>query len=188
MVFILKDSDSVWMVASAENTPIGVHTGDLHSEENLKMWRPLGTQDTIMASAATDRMTDVLRYADFAAFDAPLTQTSLIRNIIPTAKELLRDKKQLNGEHFWSEIAIAKGDKAFVVKSPGTVLNVDTFDVLGHSSSTEIIFGAAHLYRDRPPVERIAEIFRAVERTSRAGHFPIVIMNTKSKTREVIYK
>lgn len=186
MVFILKDSDSVWMAASEEDTLIGMHTDEFLSEENSKIWRPLGAEDTIMASTNTGRMTDVLRYTDLASFDAPLTQTRLIRHILPTVKAILRDKGQLNGEHFRSELAIAEGDKAFTVTCNGTVRSVQDFDVLGHSVSAEIIFGAAHLYRDLPPVERIAEIFRAVNRTASAGHFPLVIMNTKTKDRIVI--
>ena len=41
--------------------------------------------------------------------------------------------------------------------------------------------------KDLPPVDRIAEAFRAIEKVKYEMQFPIVIMNTKNNERVVLY-
>lgn len=187
MILILKDKDSIWMASSIENTFGGVNTKDILLPDNLKMWRPLDKAGAIMATTGVAQA-DALRYTDFMALNAPLTQTSMIRNILPTAKALLKDQGRLNGNRLCQEIAVAKDDKAFVATTACTVLEVEDFAAIGYPQSEEVALGAARLCRDLPPIERITEIFHTIERADKSVHFPVVIMNTRSDERIVIYE
>ena len=53
---------------------------------------------------------------------------------------------------------------------------------------TDTAYGAMMYYKDLPPVERIVQTFRTLEKMRCTKHFPVVIMNTMTKDRIVIYK
>lgn len=186
MVLALKDTDSVWLAASVKDTCCGVNMEDNILEDNLKMWRPLGKTGVIMATSGISPAADLLRYCDLAELDGPLTHATLFHRILPTIKERLKERDLLNGERLWDELILAKEDKAFVVTWNFTLLEVEDIASIGSSRGEDIVYGAARLFCDLPPVERLAEIFRTTARGCKAVHFPIVIMNTKTDERIVI--
>lgn len=189
MIIVLKDKDSVYIAASVECTYTNTHVEDIINEENLKMWRPEGKDGCIMACVTPHAPgIDVLRYENIEALNRPLTSSVVIREINPYLKELFAKQHMLDGEEMWSNIVIAKDDKAFYITPNFTVCDIEDFDSIGNRSSEDIAYGFLAMNRELDPIDRIVGAFRTVEEGDVNKHFPIVIMNTKSKTREVIYK
>ena len=189
MVIVLKDKDSVYVAASVESTYTDTHVDDIINEENLKMWRPEGKEGCIMACTTPHAPgIDVLRYEDIEALNRPLTSSVVIREINPYLKELFAKQHMLDGEEMWSNIVIAKDDKAFCITPNFTVCDIEDFGSIGNRSSEDIAYGFLAMNCDLAPIDRIAGAFRTIEAGDASKHFPIVVMNTKSKTSEVIYK
>ena len=189
MIIALKDKDSVYVAASIEYSYTDMHTDDIINEENLKMWHPEGKEGSIMASVTPHApCIDLMRGIDFEEFDKPLTSATVIREFCPHLKGMLEEAKMLNDGEMWSEVIIAKDDKAFCITTNFTVCDVEDFEAIGRSSTEDIAYGFLAMNRELAPIDRIAGAFRAIEAGDASRHFPIVVMNTKSKTREVIYK
>ena len=188
MILALKDRDSIWVAVSTKSTYTGVNMEDVILEENLKMWRPAGHENAILAVEGASMTAEVLRYADLAAPNEPLTHATLIQDLLPSIKERLHERNALNGERMWDQMLIAKKDKAFVVTCNFSLLEVENVAAVGSARSEDLAYGAARLRCDLPPVERITEIFRTLERAEKYRHFPLVIMNTMSDERIVIDK
>ena len=92
----------------------------------------------------------------------------------------------MDGKESWQTFLVAKGDKAFVILPAFTCCEIEDFDVRGMGE--DIAYGAMMYYKDLPPVERIAQSFRTLEKMRRTKHFPLVLMNTMTQERVVIYE
>ena len=92
----------------------------------------------------------------------------------------------MDGNESWHTLLVAKGDKAFVISPEFTCCEVEDFATRGNGD--DVAYGAMAYYKDLPAIERITAAFKALEKTRNNKQFPIVIMNTVSKDRIVIYK
>ena len=189
MIIVLKDKDSVYIASSIECSYSDVHMDDIINEENLKMWRPEGKDGCIMAFPTSSApCIDTLRYEDIEALNKPLTSSVIIREINPYLKELFDKQHMLDGEDMWTDIVIAKDDKAYYITSTFTVCDIEDFDSVGSRSSEDIAYGFLAMNRELDPIDRIAGAFRAIEAGDASKHFPVVVMNTKTGGRIVIEK
>ena len=186
MIITLKDKDFVWVGVSTDNTYSLIHRDDIINEENLKMWR---TSGAIMASYKADGI-DIDRIRYQARLDIPgkLDHKSLIRRVIPNLTTVFEDTDMMDGDDSWQSFVIAKGDKAFEICSNFVCTEIEDFEVTGSRRCSDVAWGSMTYNKSLPPIERIAEAFRDVERIEYEVQFPIVIMNTKSKQRVVIYE
>ena len=111
---------------------------------------------------------------------------NLILKVIPKLKKVFEETDMMDGKESWQTFSVAKGDKAFVIRPSFTCWEIEDFDVQGIGE--DIAYGAMTYYKDLPPVERIAQSFRVLEKMRRTKHFPVVMMNTVSQERIVIYQ
>lgn len=187
MTITLKDKDSVWIAVNAGGLAVNIHQEDQIHEDNLKLWRVPGVKNCLMASLRADGMDlNRIRYQKHLGLSAPLTQSNLILKVIPKLKTVFEETDMMDGKESWHTFSIAKGDKAFVIHPSFTCCEVEDFDV--HGNGKDIAWGAMEYYKELPPTERIAQTFRTLEKMRRTKHFPIVLMNTMSKDRIVIYE
>ena len=187
MTITLKDKNSVWIAVGAGAAMIDVHNDDLLHEDNINLWRVTGVQNCIMASLRSGGIDlDRIRYQKHLGLSAPLTQSNLILKTIPKLKDAFGATDMMDGNESWQTFSIAKGDKAFVILPTFTCCEIEDFDVRG--CGEDIAHGAMMYYKDLPSVERIAQTFRVLEKMRRTKHFPVVIMNTMTMDRIVIYE
>ena len=187
MIIDVKDKDSVWIAADSGSTNLGLHEEDLILEDNLTLWRVPGKPDALMASTHAEGIDlDRLRYEEDLPLAEPLTRNSLLLETVPQMKALFDECGMLRSGEAWQNCLIAKGDRAFIIHTDFTCCDVEDFHVLGYGG--EYAHGAMLHYKSLPPLERIAQVFRALKRIRNTKYFPIVVMNTKTAERTVIYE
>ena len=187
MTIVLKDNKSVWVSVGAAGVMINSHNDDLIHEDNLNLWRVTNVQNCLMSSVRAGGIDiDRIRYQKHLGLSEPLTQQNLILKTIPKLKQILEECDMMDGKESWQTFLVARGEKAFVIHPTFTCCEIEDFDVFGNGEDTA--YGAMMYYKDLPPVERIAQTFRMLEKMRRTKHFPIVLMNTMTKDRIVIYE
>ena len=187
MTITLKDKDSVWIAVGAAAVMVRSHNDDVIHEDNINLWRVTGVQNCIMSSVSAGGIDlDKIRYQKHLGLSTPLSASNLILKVIPKLKAAFEATDMMDGKESWHTFLVAKGDKAFVIHPTFTCCEVEDFDVRG--TGEDIAHGAMEYYKALPPVERIAQSFRVLEKMRRTKHFPIVMMNTMSQERIVIYE
>ena len=187
MTITLKDKDSVWIGVGAASGVLYAHTDDMIHEDNLNLWRVQGVPNCIISPVRTGGIdVDRIRYQKHLGLSVPFTHSNLILKTVPKLKQIFEETDMMDGNESWQTIFVAKGDKAFVILPTFTCCEIEDFDVRG--AGEDIAYGAMEYYKGLPPAERIAASFRATEKMRRSRHFPVVIMNTMSKERIVIYE
>ena len=188
MIITLKDEKSVWVGISTEGLRYDVDEEDVLCEENLNMWRPERVSNCLMAfRRAGGRDLDALRYRKHLGLSASLNHSNLLLKIIPKIKAVFEECEMMDGKESWQTFVIAKEDRAFVVLPTFTCCEIEDFDTRG-GAGEDILHGAMLQYSNLPPVERIAEAFRCLNKLRSPKYFPLVIMNTKTKERIVVYE
>ena len=187
MTITLKDKNSVWIGVGAAGALICAHTEDALHEDNVNLWRVKDVKNCIMSSVRAGGIdVDRIRYQKHLGLSAPLTANNLILKTVPKLKQIFEETGMMDGKESWQTFSVAKGDKAFVILPTFTCCEIEDFDVRGMGE--DIAYGAMMYYKDLPPVERIAQSFRALEKMRRTKHFPLVLMNTMTQERVVIYE
>ena len=187
MTITLKDKNSVWIAVGAAAVMVRSHNDDAIHEDNINIWRVPNVQNCIMASLhAGGNDLNRIRYQKHLGLSAPLSASNLVLKTIPKLKQIFEETDMMDGKESWQTFSVAKGDKAFVIYPSFTCCEVEDFDVRGNGE--DIACGAMEYYKDLPPVERITETFRTLEKMRRTKHFPLVLMNTMNKERIVIYE
>ena len=187
MTIVLKDNKSVWMAVGAAGVAINVHNDDLIHEDNLNLWRVPNVQNGLMSSARAGGIDiDRIRYQRHLGLSEKLTHRNLLLKTVPKLKHIFEECDMMDGKESWQTLLVAKGNKAFVIHPTFTCCEIEDFDVRGNGEDTAL--GAMMYYKDLPPVERIVQTFRTLEKMKRTKHFPVVIMNTMTKDRIVIYE
>ena len=187
MTITLKDDKSVWVAVGAAGVLIGSHVDDLIDEDNLNLWRVDGARNCIMSSVRAGGIDiDRIRYENDLGLSKPLTYRNMILKTIPKIKDVFEACNMLEDKESWQTLIIAKDDKAFFIRQTFTCCEIEDFNV--HGNGEDIACGAMMYYKDLPPVERIVKSFRALENMKRNKQFPVVIMNTMTKDRIVIYE
>ena len=189
MIITLKDKNSVWVGVSTEASSFEIHKEDVIHEDNLKMWRVDGVENCLIASLHGGGIDlDRLRYRKHLGLSAHLNLSNLITKTVPKLENLFEECGMMDGKERWQTLVVAKGDKAFVILPNFTCCEVENFEVCSKRSWENVAYGALAFHRELPPVERITEAFRTLREMKQVNHFPIVIMNTKSNDRIVVYE
>lgn len=186
MIITLKDKDSVYVATSTPVCVSGTCIENGTLEDNASVWRMVDREDTILAATRAFAFhVDLLRYKSGNEFcPSTLSQKSVVTKLIPTMTQLYDEIDALDDDNFWESYVIAKGNRAFEIASNKLCMEVHDISVIGRG--WQIAHGTMITHQDKPPIERIVQAFRMVERTERDCQFPIVIMNTKQKERIVI--
>ena len=101
-------------------------------------------------------------------------------------KERLSEFRQLDkdGEN-WGGFLIARGGKAFYLMSTFTYEEVEESYAVGRFDA--VARGTLLLTKGMPPLERIKAACREVERAYKCKQFPVMVMNTSTEERTVLY-
>ena len=186
MTITLKDKNSVWIAVGAAGVMDNAHPDDQIQEDNLNLWRVVGAQNCLMSSVRPGGIeVDRIRYQKHLGLSLPLTHSSLILKTVPKLRQVFEECDMMDGNDSWQTLLVAKDDKAFVILPTFTCCEIEDFDVRGSGEDTA--YGAMLYYKELPAVERIAQTFRLLEKMRRTKHFPVVMMNTMTKERIVIY-
>ena len=187
MTITLKDKNSVWVAVGAAAVMIESHVDDTIHEDNINIWRVPNVHSCIMSSLSSGGYDlNRIRYQKNLGLSEPLTQRNLLLKVIPKLKQIFEETNMMDGNESWHTFVIAKGDKAFTVHPTFTCCEIEDFDV--HGTGEDVAFGAMAYHKDLPPIERIVQSFRDLEKMRRTKHFPVVLMNTMSRERIVVYE
>lgn len=186
MLIAIKEKNNVHIAVSAYGAYDEISEADMLHEENLPLWRVDGVPKCLMSAAGIPSLgDDLVRYMDWKRMPA-LTQANLVTKIIPKMKERLSEFRQLDkGGRSWDGFLIARGGRAFYVLSSFTCEEVEESYAVGRYDA--VARGALLLTKGLPPLERIKVACREVERVSKYKQFPVVVMNTATEERTVLY-
>lgn len=159
---------------------------DYNYRDNCDAWHINDENGTIvMVDAVPDRLIDLLRYSD--TFNCELTRSALhevkekIDKIIDESNCLRHKDRCTYG------VIIAQGDKAFEVRSFGTVIEVDNFKVVDEARHI-----ANAVYENVEHIEdvnqRVIAYYNKMSDYTCTRLFPIALISTKDNSYTLLTK
>ena len=187
MIITLKDKNSVWIAVGTGESFMEMHLEDMVHEDNANVWRFPEHSETIMGSSYAGGIDlNRIRYEGFSGVGEPLTLDNMLLKVVPSLRKIFEECDMMNGNRSWRTLSLATKDRAFIIQNDFTCYEVEDYEVLGNGE--DVGCGAMEYYKDLPAVERIAQTFRVLESDRRRRQFPVVMMNTMTKERVVIYE
>jgi hypothetical protein len=185
MVIVRKTDEKILVGLTVTDALVNMTKRDLLLSENLPFWKVKGTKDCYVFAEDLTLATDLLRYNDYI-FKNVTDGNSVITEVVPKIKELLDKYSQvINGKEWESQLLIIKGDKIFTIGRYFTVSEINDFDALGYKP---YLLGGLEVSKDLSPEESILFAVRMLNKSRSKNLFPLVLFDTKTKKRKVIYE
>ena len=132
---------------------------------------------------APARAVDLVRYSDI--FPARLTPANLLRKTYPQLLSILGPYGFLTeDDDFTYDVAFAKDDKCYLLRSGGLIDEVEEFYPMCFAKDAAI--GEYIRSKDEPIYRLVQRIYKSIEAGSIKVQFPVVVMNTKNDEVRVI--
>lgn len=184
MVIARKEGDRIVVGSTVADTLIDMTERDLSLLENIPFWKVKGEKNCYVFAEDLTFATDLLRFNDYV-FKNITDGISVIRNVVPKIKGLLRNYSQIiNGKEWDSQLLIIKDNKMFTIGHYFTVSEVDEFAGLGYEP---YLLGGLEESRDKPMEDGILFAVRNLNRMRNINFFPLVLFDSKTKRRKVIF-
>ena len=95
---ILRDKNRIiFSVFQYEHPYVELNRSDFCFEDNLSVWKMIGSKNTIVMSENIGRIADVLRYKNL--FKGALDNEKVVKVVIPKIKELLTEFSLIDSEN-----------------------------------------------------------------------------------------
>ena len=184
MVIARKEGDKIVVGSTVADTLIDMTERDLSLLENIPFWKVKGEKNCYVFAEDLTFATDLLRFNDYI-FKNITDGNSVIRNVVPKIKGLLSNYSQImNGKEWDSQLLIIKDNKMFTIGHYFTVSEADEFAGLGYES---YLLGGLEESRDKPMEDGILFAVRNLNRMRNINFFPLVLFDSKTKRRKVIF-
>ena len=184
MVIARKDGDRIVVGSTVADTLIDMTERDLSLLENIPFWKVKGEKNCYVFAEDLTFATDLLRFNDYV-FKNITDGNSVITNVVPKMKELLSKYSQIiNGKEWDSQLLIIKDNKMFTIGHYFTVSEVDEFAGLGYE---QYLLGGLEESRDKSLEESILFAVRNLNRMRCRNFFPLMLFNSKTKKRKVVF-
>ena len=171
MVIARKEGDRIVVGSTVADTLIDMTERDLSLLENIPFWKVKGEKNCYVFAEDLTFATDLLRFNDYV-FKNITDGISVIRNVVPKIKGLLRNYSQIiNGKEWDSQLLIIKDNKMFTIGHYFTVSEVDEFAGLGYEP---YLLGGLEESRDKPMEDGILFAVRNLNRMRNINFFPLV--------------
>ena len=184
MVVAVKKDNRIVVGVTVCDSLIDMTDKDLSLDENIPFWKVKGNKDCYVFAEDLTLATDLLRFNDYIFKDVT-DGNSVIETVVPKMKELLSKYSQiLNGKEWDSQLLIIKDNKMFTIGHYFTVSEVDEFAGLGYE---QYLLGGLEESRDKSLEESILFAVRNLNRMRCRNFFPLMLFDTKTKKRKVVF-
>lgn len=185
MVIALKDKDKVVVLSTIADVVEDISTYDMALVENVPGWKVRGTKDCFVFADSVKYAVDLLRCHN-GIFKNITDGNSVIADVVPQMKELLDRYACIYNNREWdASLVVVKGNKIFTINRYFIVSEVDDFVGVGYDS---YLNGALEESADIPTEDRLMFAVDHVCKMCNKSLFPLVLFDTKSQKRNVIYK
>ena len=184
MIIAKKSGDRIVVGVTVADSLVNMTERDLSLAENIPFWKVKGNKDCYVFAEDLTLATDLLRYNDYV-FKNVSDGNSVISDVVPKMKELFGRYSCIIGKDEWdSQLLIIKDNKMFTIGHYFTVSEVDDFVGLGFET---YLFGGLEENRDKPTEESILVSLKSLNRMRSRNFFPLVLFDSKTKKRKVIF-
>ena len=184
MIIALKKEKGFLVGSSICVSSFGMTDRDLSLPENVPFFKVNGTKDCYVGTCYFRRSSDLIRYNDYIFKDVTNGE-SIIKNVLPKLKALLLENGQLKNNNWNNSLIIIKGDKIYVINRFLTVEEKE-FAVLGSFVFLGGVYQAQEEGLDAETT--IKQAVKIAERVDNRRYFPVVLTDTTTNKRKVIYK
>ena len=184
MVIARKDGDRIVVGSTVADSLIDMTERDLSLLENIPFWKVKGEKNCYVFAEDLTFASDLLRFNDYV-FKNITDGNSVITNVVPKMKELLSKYSQIiDGKEWGSQLLIIIDNKMFTIGHYFTVSEVDEFVGLGYE---KYLIGGLEGSRDESGEESILFAVRNLNRMRNRNFFPLILFDTQTKRRKVIF-
>ena len=185
MIIAVKKGDKVVVGVTICDGSIDMSEKDLALESNLPFWRVKGQNDCYVCTEDLTYSTDLFRYNDYIFKDIS-DGKSIIENVLPKMKEILKRNNQLiNGKEWDNQMLIIKGGKVFRITNYLNLAEIDDYTVLGYESNVQCVLDET---KDDTPIDSILSSIRHLNRMRNKQLFPVTIFDLQGRKKQVYYK
>lgn len=184
----------VYIGSDSQVTKGGTKKNHLHPN-NRKVWHPDGRDHMLMGSAGLLKGINIIKSINGLIDQATLSEGRLNYNYVVkyVAKKIMdnmEEAKLIESKDYnpkmLNEFLFANKNELFMIGIDGSVLQIDDFTAIG-SGSTEAMGSLLSTENEEPRPRIIKAIEAAIQNDIYVG-YPIVIMNTKDQTIDIIQK
>jgi len=184
MIIALKKGNGFLVGSSICVSSFGMTDRDLSLPENIPFFKVNGTKDCYVGTCYFSRSSDLIRYNDYIFKDVTNGE-SIIKNVLPKLKAFLQENGQVKNNNWDNSLIIIKGDKIYVINRFFTVEEKE-FAVLG---SYVFLGGVYQAQEDGLDAETaIKQTVKMAECIDNRKYFPVILTDTTTNKRKVIYK
>ena len=184
MIIARKSGDRIVVGSSVADSLVDMTERDLSLAENIPFWKVKGNKNCYIFAEDLTFATDLLRYNDYV-FKNVSDGNSVISDVVPKMKELLGRYSRIIGKDEWdSQLLIIKDNKMFTIGHYFTVSEVYEFAGLGYE---QYLLGGLEESRDKSLDESILFAVRNLNRMRCRNFFPLMLFDSKTKKRKVVF-
>ena len=185
MVVAVKREDRIVVGVTGCDSLVDMTVKDLSLEENVPFWKVTGTKDCYVFADILSFEADLLRYNP-SIFKEITDGKSVFETALPKMKALLGKYNRISEKGEWSnKLLIVKGDKMFSVDAYFTVSEEDGFVGLDYE---QYLLGALEESRDLSQEESVLFAVRNLKKMINRELFPLVLFDSKTKKKKVLYQ
>lgn len=181
IVIAIKGKDRIYLAADCQNTA-GNSKMNLTNENNLKIWKTKGLNNSFICHTGVCRDIGIIRYnsfvpADVKNIDMEFVQGKMVYDIFNKLDEYGFTTNE-NGPHIESELLFSYKDKAFAIFSALYVIEIEDYRALG--SGEDFAMGSLASTVGEPVEKRLLKAVLAAKHFDRGVGLPAVITDTKT--------
>ena len=183
MIIARKQNDKIVVGLTVADSLIDMTERDLSLPENVPFWKVKGVKNCYVFAEDATFATDLLRYNDYV-FKNITDGNSIISEVIPKMKELLDRNNQIVDSEWGSQLLIIKDNKMFTIGHSFVVTEINELVGLGYEP---YLLGGLDRFSDKPIEESILLSLRSLNRMNNRNFFPLVLFDSKTKKRKVVF-
>jgi ATP-dependent protease HslVU (ClpYQ) peptidase subunit len=194
VVVAIKDDENI-LVGCDSQTTYG--NTKITKKSHFKIWKPKDDNEIVMGLVGYTRDNNILSTStewidELTKLKNEVDFKYIVRNITPKIFKELNNygrMKSSNGiQSIQSDIMFAYKDNAFTIDSDGCVTEIH--DILTLGSGNRLCIGAWNSLKDKdiPIKDKLVSTIKAACDSDLYVNYPIVIMNTKDDTIDIIEK
>lgn len=184
MLIVLKDKENVYFARPVS----GLGKFNVDNETNLLpnntcLWKVVSLNHCVGGAENSSLVADLVKYnPDF--FSEDINVKNLIQDVVPRIIMLADRYRATNDGWLFDKMFFAQDDRAYVVEEPGTVSEIEEFEVDGLGS--EILCTSLAKSRGQDPIERIKKAFADFNATRNQPSSDILVIDTKSTELQIV--
>lgn len=170
------------------NTDFWRDMTDNESVEQENLPATFNTNGQLIAFIKMDRASDILMFDD-EFLNKEITNKNIVKEIVPYIKQRFKNCNYKLNKECWDNILTVCDNEHIYSLSPDFIFAESDFDTVhGNHYYCNFLKQVLDNTIGEPAEERIVKAFKFCCKQTRDNCFPIVIFDTSTKQRKVVYK